>query len=642
MRPGHLARVTAALCAALLAGCDSATGNDGSFTITLSSAQVTVSQGVSTALTVSIARTDLDDPVSFAVEGLPTGVTGTFNPSPASGESTVLQLTAATSAPPATATVTVRATAPGAAEQSAQFSLEVLVAGNFTLSALDPTVTVAQGGGDRTSVLVNRTSGFSGTVALSITGAPAGLTATLDASATGNSALLTLAATGAVAAGSYPLTVTGSSSGVANQQTTVTVNVIAAPATASLTMTFCSNNLPALLAFKNEGSSWQVATAAGPSYTFAATDRLGVMIVFLSSNGANKQANITYGLRAEFAAFSGRDCAGTKRLNGTVAGVASSQIVRVAMGPAALNPPATSASPTFSFLTLPNRPMDLIGTTGTSGATFTPDKMIMHRDLDLADNASLPALDFGTADAFALQQGTLTIAGPAATEVKAMALTYWSRNATFGAVQRVDVSAGSMTLFGVPAARQVAGEVHELFLDHYVPQNFVGRTLLSYYATPGDRTETLGAFVNSPTITALASSPYLRLRARVTSQADYQSAIRLLFYQELTVSDTRAVFVQASAAYLGGTPSTWDVSIPDFSGLSGFNNGWMPVPTSATVWQVVGFNGRPALLNGAGPVDGDLLRYSDRTGQIGANPSLRAGSAAARRPSLPRSQYFSR
>ena len=642
MRPGHLARVTAALCAAVLAGCDSATGNDGSFTIALSAAQATLSQGTSTALTVSIARGDLDEAVSFSIEGLPAGVTGTFNPSPVSGASTTLQLTAATSAAPATADVTIRATAQGAAEQTAQFSLQVLVAGNFTLGALDPTVTVAQGGGDRTSVLVNRTGGFSGTVALSVAGAPAGLTATIDASSAGNSALLTLAATGAVAAGSYPLTVTGTSSGVANQQTTVTVNVIAAPATASLTMTFCSNNLPTLLAYKNEGSGWQVATASGSSYTFAATSRLGVMTVFVSSNGANKQANITYGLRPEFTAYTGRDCAGTKRLNGTVAGVASNQLVRVAMGPSALNPPATAAAPTFSFLTLPNRPMDLAGTTGTTGVTFTPDKMIIHRDLDLADNASLPTLDFGTTDAFALQQGTLTIAGPPATDTKTMALTYWTKNATFGAVQRVDISAGSMTVFGVPVARQVAGEVHELFLDHYVSQNLVGRTLLSYYAAPGDRTETLGAFVNSPVISALASAPYLRLRARVTMQPDYQSASRVLFYQELSVNDTRAVFVQVSAGYLGATPATWDVSIPDFTGLAGFNNAWMPVPTSQTVWQVVGFNGRAELLGGARPVDGDLLRYSDRTGQIGANPSLRDAGGVTGRRALPRSQYFSR
>jgi hypothetical protein len=639
MRLRSFAAAMLPLAATLLAGCDGATGNDGAFTMALSANTVAVTQGGSSTITLTFTRSDFDGPITLAAEGLPTGVTATFSPNPSSATSAILQLTASAASAPGSATVTIRATGDGPAEQTATLGVDIGVAGNFTLGALSSTLTVAQGGGDRTSVLVNRTGGFIGAVAIAMTGAPTGLTATLDAASTsGNSLSLSLAATASLAVGTYTLTATGSSAGVANQQATITVDVIAAPATTSLTMTFCSNSTPAFVAYKNEGAAWQVAAASGTSFTFNATDRLGVVTVYLSANQGNKQVNVSYGARSEFATFTGRDCTGSKGVTGTVAGLSAAQQARMSMGPLGVG--ATSSAPNYAFASLPDRVIDLVGTAGVATTTlFIPDKLILRRDLNPLPGAVLPVLDFAAAEAFVPQQSTLTIGTAPATDLKTVALTFMSANNTFGSLQLLETTSATPTIYGVPLAQQVAGDVHELYVDHFVQQSQTGRSLLSYYAGPGDRTEAVGPFVNAPTLTTLSTTPYLRMRARVDAQAEYPTAARILFYQEPAASDSRAVYLQVSSTYLGATPTAWDVAIPDLSGVAGFNNAWMPITGSPTLWTLWTFGGRAELLSDARAVPGDLLRYSDRAAVVVNGFSLRAGGGRA---AFPRSQYFRR
>jgi hypothetical protein len=640
MRVRTSARLVAALAATLVGGCDGSTGTDGSFTMSLSSGSATVGQGGSTTITVTFTRADLDAPITLAAEGLPTGVTATFSPNPASGATSIIQFSAAASTAPGASAVTIRATAEGAAEQTATLDLSVSVTGDFTLGALNSTLTVAQGGGDRTSILVNRTGGFGGSVAIALSGAPSGLTPVLEpASTSGNSVLLSLAASQSLAVGTYTLTATGTSAGVGNQQATITVNVIAAPAVASLTMTFCSTNVPAFFAYKNEGSPWQTAAATGSAFTFDATDRLAVATVFLSATQSSKQVNVSYGVRSEFASFQGRDCSGTKSVTGSVAGLSSAQQARIALGPLSASPAPTSSAPNFSFSSLPDRVIDLIGVAGIgSSGFFTPDKVIVRRNLNPAGGAVLPTLDFAAAEAFAPQSGVLTIGTIGATDSKTVAVTFWTANNAYGQLQFANFSAGTLTYYGVPQAQQVAGEVHEIYVDQFVQQSQVGRSLVSYFAAPGDRTESVGPFVNTPLVTTIATTPYLRLRGRLDAQTEYGSAARILFYQEPAANDSRGVYLQVSALYLGGAPTTWDISVPDLSGLTGFTPAWMPVAGAPTLWQVIAFGGRAELLSDARPASGDFLRYSDRTAVI-STPALRAEGG---RPALPRSQYFRR
>jgi hypothetical protein len=619
--------------------CESGTGTAPSISLTLSEQSTSVAQSGSRTITVTIARSKFDKPVLLTVTGLPTGVTGAFNPSSVTGTSSVLQLSASGAAAPGASTLTITASGEGITDQTVTLDLTVNVTGSFTLNRLESAVTVAQGGGGNTSVLITRAGGFAGNVTLAISGAPAGLTPTFDATpAAGNSVAVRFAATGSVAAGSHTLTATGTSPGLPDQQTTLTVEVVAPPATSNVTLTFCATNMPVWFAYKNHGYGWQTLTASGTSFTFAATDRVGVAVTFISPDNADNQTNVTYGTRAELASQMGRDCSGMKSVNGSVSGLSTAHTARIVMGAAGASPPPTQSAPTFVLSNIADRPLDLIGTLGiSSGSSFTPEKIIIRRSINPASGETLPVLNFGAAEAISPQQTTVTLNNLSPGDQNTLINTFWSATSSFGSVQNAQPGGTSVALFSVPAAQQVAGDVHELYLDAFQSTSSVGRSMLQYYSAPGNRTETFGPFLSVPQVSTLASAPYIRMRARLDAQAEYSSAVRFGFYQEPGTNDSRLVYVQVSAGYLGGAPAVWDGFIPDFVGLSGFSNGWMLTSGQPTLWQAIAFGGRTELLTDAMPVDGDQLRFSDRQGIISAN-NLRVVYSRA----LPRSQYFRR
>ena len=78
-------------------------------------------------VTINIGRTNFDGPVSLALLNPPTGITGTFDPTPATNTST-LTLTIAASVAPASHTVTIQGTAPGLSARSAQVTVTVVPA----------------------------------------------------------------------------------------------------------------------------------------------------------------------------------------------------------------------------------------------------------------------------------------------------------------------------------------------------------------------------------------------------------------------------------------------------------------------------------------------------------------------------------
>ena len=633
-------RLVVGVASVLVAACSSGTDGGGSFSFTLSEQSASVGQGAAKAITITITRADFDKPITFTAEGLPAGVTATFSPSPASGTSTIMQLNAAASTAAATSTITVRGAGEGATDQTVTLDLTVTVTGSFTLSALDPSVTVAQGGGDRTSVLVNRVGGFGGTVAVAVSGVPSGLTVTQDVASTpGNSVLLTLAASASLAPGTYTLTASGTSGGVPDQQATFSVNVIAAPATASLSMTFCAGNIPAWFAYRNEGFPWQTLAPTGNAFAFQATSRVAIAFTFISATQQVKQTSVIMGTRAEFANWTGSSCAGIKSLSGSVSGLGAAQTSGIFIAGASAT--ATGTAPTFNFTTIPDRALDHVATMGVlTSASFTPEKLIIRRSQNPASGTTLPAFDFASADAFAPQQNILTIGNTSAGDALYLENTLWSATTTLGSIQFATPSSGSAVYFSVPAAKLVAGDLHELLIDAYQASAFLGRTMRSYFVNPGDRTETLGGFVNVPLINSITSSPYVRLRARIDAQAEYNGAVEIRFVQQPSASDVRVVELMTSSGYLAAAPTQWDLVVPDFTGVSGFNGTWMLTQGSAVQVTLFAYGGRTDLLHGALPAAGDVLRQSDRQLLVSGS-NLRVVRDAPRERAR-RVQYFRR
>src|SRR5262249_55978744 len=86
---------------------------------------------------------------------------------------------------------------------------------DFALSANPTNVTVNRGATANSAITITRIGGFTGSVALSASGLPAGVTASFNpASTTGTSSTVTFAATTTATLGSATVTITGTSGGM--------------------------------------------------------------------------------------------------------------------------------------------------------------------------------------------------------------------------------------------------------------------------------------------------------------------------------------------------------------------------------------------------------------------------------------------
>jgi uncharacterized membrane protein len=74
---------------------------------------VTIQPGASVEVKISITRTNLTDPVSFTAKNVPAGLSVTFNPASATGDTTTVTISAAADAAPGSYSFTVEGTAAG-------------------------------------------------------------------------------------------------------------------------------------------------------------------------------------------------------------------------------------------------------------------------------------------------------------------------------------------------------------------------------------------------------------------------------------------------------------------------------------------------------------------------------------------------
>ena len=197
-----------------------------SYTIAASPATLTVARGSAGTTAIKVTpQNGFNGAVSLAASGLPSGVTASFSPASTTGAST-LKLTATASAALGTATVTITGTS-GSLRRVATLSLVVCAAPNFRLVSSPTSVSVLQGGTAASTIAVSRQNGFTGTVALSLTGLPSGVTGTFSPASTDRLSTLTFAAATSAPIGTTTVTVTGVSGTIINKLT-IAITVTAA------------------------------------------------------------------------------------------------------------------------------------------------------------------------------------------------------------------------------------------------------------------------------------------------------------------------------------------------------------------------------------------------------------------------------
>ena len=196
-----------------------------SFTISASPNAITITQGSQGTSTISITPSNgFSGSVTLSASGLPSGVTAAFSPNPATSSSTLTLTAGATATTGGPTTVSITGTS-GSLTQTTTINLTVTPAPNYTLSANPSSLTITQSGQATTTISITPSSGFSGSITLSASGLPSGVTAAFSPNPATSSSTLTLTASATAATGTVTVTITGTSGTLTNTATlSLTVN----------------------------------------------------------------------------------------------------------------------------------------------------------------------------------------------------------------------------------------------------------------------------------------------------------------------------------------------------------------------------------------------------------------------------------
>jgi hypothetical protein len=155
----------------------------------------------------------------------------------------------------------------------------------------------------------------------------------------------------------------------------------------------------------------------------------------------------------------------------------------------------------------------------------------------------------------------------------------------------------------LPAALRVATDIHTISAS--ASNSIATNTIVHSYKTPAAKTLTFGPVVNEPTITNATTTAVVRPRIQLVSQAEYPSAIVVQFGESVG-QVSRYVGVFTTAGFLGGTPSTWDITVPDMSS-AGYNASW-GLSTTGYNWSVSAYGAQGTTWPlGTAPVDGATI-----------------------------------
>lgn len=201
------------------------------FSLSATPASQTINQGGTTSYSIAVNPiSGYAGTVSFAVSGLPTGASATFNPpSVVAGSATSLNITTAFSIIPGSYPLTVTGS-DGTLTHTASITLVVTPAGDFNLTESPASQTINSGENTGFGLTITSVNGFTGVVTLSVSGLPAGASGVFTPSSITGAGTANLAVSTSVtlAPGVYNLIITGTSGAITHS---VGAQLIVNPAT---------------------------------------------------------------------------------------------------------------------------------------------------------------------------------------------------------------------------------------------------------------------------------------------------------------------------------------------------------------------------------------------------------------------------
>ena len=472
--------------------------------------------------------------------------------------------------------------------------------GDYVLTVDPPALTVLGGSNNFATVGIDRTD-FTGEIALALLNPPAGITGTFTPSpTTADESELLVSVAANVADGSYPLTIQGTASDPGTRTTTLTVTVPAPPTGNDVEYLFCTvDDVPVFFAYQDGAGPWQavtgVAVGGATWYPFTLTQgHGGVMFVYRYSASAvagqmvdritnvrrtaARRASATvdeyetfllYGSTAQLAQDGLESCAQappTKTVSGTVLGVPAGAYGRMSLGGVTKIFDGAVASNPLTFLEVPSGPVDLVGSRAIPGVA--PDKLIVLRNLNVADGGSLPAaIDFNGPASFAPATATVTITGSAGHDLEVYT------DVVKGIKPQgiwADLSPSPATTrpwAGLGQANLLSGEFHGLIVFASDPASDDFRVASKYVGPVTNQTIAFGPTITAPTASQVVAGAYPRLRFQGTLPAEYDKSLFIDVY-----GAGNGYFILASGDYrtASGSALAYDITMPDVAGLAGF------------------------------------------------------------------------
>jgi len=246
------------------------------------------------------------------------------------------------------------------------------------------------------------------------------------------------------------------------------------------------------------------------------------------------------------------------------------------------------------MLNLPAGLLDLIGirTNAAPDGSIVAERGVVRRGLNPPSGASNAVIDFNGAESFPVTTSTWTF-GNSNGESFGITQHFTTAGGSIGTITTlpgIDRSPTTRTIYGIPVAQTVAGDLHQVAATIATLGPIrATRQIIAYARTIADRTVNFGPALPNPSIGVVAGAPAGRLRVQGTLPTEYTSGVSLDVTQ---TSTARFATVHASRGFLGGGP-TYDVQIPDLTGVIGWDTQFPLRTGSVAQWWVSG--GGPVL-----------------------------------------------
>jgi cellulose 1,4-beta-cellobiosidase len=575
----------------------------------VSATSVSVEQGTSAAGSVTVSAVNgFDSAVALTVSGLPTGVTAAFSPASVTGSAgSTLTFTASATATVGAATVTITGTS-GSTTETTTLTLTVTAEPNFTISVSPAAVSLPSGSNPTSTITITFVGGLTGSVALSASGLPSGVSANFAPSSLNSSgtSVVNFSGQASTPAGTYSIPITGTDGSVTHSAT-ITLTVPGATCSAvpsaptGLTATASSSSAisvswSAVTPPTNcTVSSYSVYRSTTSGFTPSSSTLVASGLTATSFANTGLTAATTYYYVVEAV-----DSDGTSAASAQVSAKTSAATTGFTLAASAGTLSVTQGKTATDTITV----TDVGGFTGsvTLSATGLPSGVTVAYGTNPTTGTSV--LTFTASATATVGTSTVTVTGTSGTTTATttIALTVVSSTGSF------TLSPSASTL----SVKQGASGTDTITVTDVSP--FTGSVTLAASGLPSGVT---AAFGTNPT----TGTSVLTLTASATATAGTSTVTITGTSGSLTATTTIALTVTAS----GGSACTVDYTIsPQNSSQFGatisiINNGTTALSNWSLTWTFANGQTISGSWNGAVSQSGANVTVSEQSGQTWEN-----------------------